>query len=305
LYSDSEAGLLYLSYLENQEICDGMWAGTPKLRTSVDGGETWSDPVNVLKKPTWEMNGGRALLTSLLLGKGDELAVIWSQEDYVFVDRQGQYDYAEPISSAPYSVWLAASKDGGKTFLSPKQIGESRGMIATAYANGIYYVVTRYATYETGEASLILLYSKNNGLSWSIANINRNIKLYSSFPYEVTPGLSVASDGTVDVVFYGQTNAPECISVPAPMSRQWTDNCSYNVYYTSSIDDGKRIRTFTDPKQLNDEPIIGSKFVRIFGITFPGWFINIASTNDAAYPVWIGNREGVEGTQAYMMKIER
>ncbi len=305
LYSDSETDLLYLSYLENQEIRDGMWAGTPKLRTSVDEGKTWSEPISVLKKPTWEMNGGRVLMSSLLLGEGDELAVVWFQEDYVFINRQGRYDYTEPTSFAPYTIWIASSKDSGKTFSSPYRIGESWGMISTAYANGIYYVVTRYASYDTGEASLILLQSKNNGLSWTIANINRNIKLYSGFPYEVIPGLSVTPDGTVDVIFYGQSNAPECISVPAPMSREWTDNCNYNVYYTSSKDDGARIKIFAEPKQLNEEPIIGSKFVHIYGTTFPGWFIGIASTNEAAYPVWISNREGVEGTQAYMMKIER
>jgi beta-lactamase regulating signal transducer with metallopeptidase domain len=305
LHSDSETGLVYMSYLENQEIRDGMWAGTPKLRTSADGGKTWSDPINVLKKPTWETNGGRALMSSLMLGEGDELAVIWFQEDYVFVRDQGQYDYREPYTSAPYTIWVARSRDGGKTFSSPLRIGESWGMISTAYANGTYYIVTRYASYETGEMSLILMYSNNNGLSWTTSGIGRGVKLYSNFPYEVIPGLSVSSDGTVDVIFYGQTNAPECISIPAPMGRVWTDKCNYNVYYTSSKDDSTNLRVFSDPQQLNENLIIGSQFVSLGGLTFPGWFIGIASTNDAAYPVWIGNREGVEGTQAYMMKIER
>jgi beta-lactamase regulating signal transducer with metallopeptidase domain len=305
LFADEETQTLYLSYVELQEVESDMWSGSPKFRTSTDGGKTWSNPVNVLKKPTWEMNGGRALMTSILLGEGDELAVIWFQEDYVFVDKEGHYTYTEPTPSAPYSIWVASSSDGGKTFLSPKQIGESWGMIATAYANGVYYIATRYASYETGEVSLILLHSKNNGLSWVTANINRNIKLYSSFPYEVAPGLSVTPDGTVDVVFYGQTNAPECISIPAPLSRQWTDKCSYNVYYTSSKDNGTNLRVFSDPQPLNDEPISGSQFVKLGGITTPGWFLGMASTNKAAYPVWIGNLEGVEGTQAYMMKIER
>jgi beta-lactamase regulating signal transducer with metallopeptidase domain len=305
LFVDTETNTLYLSYLELQEVSFEVWSGTPKFRTSADGGKTWSEPVNVLKKPTWETNGGRALLTSLLLGEGDELAVVWFQEDYVFFDRQGQYTYTEPVESAPYSVWVAPSRDGGKTFLSPRKIAESWGVISTAYANGAYYIVTREASYETGEVSLRLLHSKNNGLSWGTANINRNIKLYSSFPYEVAPGLSVASDGTVDVVFYAQTNAPECISIPVPMSRQWTDKCNYNIYYTSSKDVSRTLRTFTDPQQLNEEVMVGSQFVRLFGMTTPGWFIGIASTNDAAYPVWIGNREGVEGTQTYMMRIER
>lgn len=305
LFIDLETNTLYLSYLELQELRSGMWSGTPKLRTSTDGGDTWSDPIDVLKRPTWEMNGGRALVSSLFLGENNELAVVWLQEDYVFFKRESKYDYTEPIESAPYSIWVASSSDGGRTFLSPKQIGESWGMIATAYANGTYYIVTRNALYETGEVSLHLLHSKTNGLSWTTGNVSRNVKLYSSFPYEVAPGLSVSPDGTVDVVFYGQTNAPDCVSIPAPMSRQWTDKCNYNVYYTSSKDDGTNLRVFSDPRQLNENPIVGSQFVSLGGMTFPGWFIGIASTNEAAYPVWIGNREGVEGTQAYMMKIER
>ncbi len=317
LFADPKTNTLYLNYLELQEVESDMWSGTPKLRTSTDGGKTWSNPISVLKTPTWEMNGGRAMLSSLFLGENNELAVVWFQEDYVFVEKDGQYTYTEPVESAPYSIWVASSEDSGKTFSKPKKLnygagfatgGESWGGITTAYTNGIYYVLTRQVAPPAGRMGLVLLSSSNNG-RWSFTRVNGDLELYTSFPYEVTPGLSVTADGMIDIVFYAQTNAPDCISVPTQyavaLPIEWADKCSYNVYYTYSKNEGKIPPVFTEPRQLNDEPIVGSQFVRIFNVTSPGEAIGIASTNDAAYPVWIGNRADVEGTQAYMMKIAR
>lgn len=165
-------------------------------------------------------------------------------------------------------------------------------------------MLTKQVDQKSGRLGIILRYSLDKGKTWRFSVVSNALELYTTFPYEVVSGLSVSSDGTIDVVFYGQINGPDCISIPAPYLQTWIDRCNYNVYHTYSKDNSKTPKTFSQPQQLNTEPIIGSQFVNIYGRTVPGNFIAIASTNEAAYPVWIGNREGVEDTQAYMMKIE-
>jgi hypothetical protein len=81
----------------------------------------------------------------------------------------------------------------------------------------------------------------------------------------------------------------------------WVDQCVYNVYYTLSRDGGE---TFLTPIKLNDRPIVASRFVRVRGISKPGEYMGMASTNEYAYPIWIDTHSG-EGTQAYMVQIER
>jgi beta-lactamase regulating signal transducer with metallopeptidase domain len=306
---DDSTGDFYLSYLSWEDATGDLLMGQPELRKSTDGGKTWSAPLGVLEKPVLEVTKGYPLKTHILLGESGNLAFIWAQIDISNVTEVTLDDslFSYP---PPFSLWIVTSSDGGQTFAEPRQIsamGEntSWGEIATAYENGVYYVLSKQVSMLDGRLGLVLHYSTDNGKTWKLARVSKGLKLYTTFPYEVMPGLSVSPDGTVDVVFYGHTNAPDCISLPSLYVQNWTDRCDYNVYHTFSKDTGATPKTFSQPQQLNDEPIVGSQFVRLYGHTTPGDFISIASTNDAAYPVWIGNREGVEGTQAYMMKIER
>jgi beta-lactamase regulating signal transducer with metallopeptidase domain len=307
---DSETGIFYMSYLEWSVIDTDFWVGQPELRTSKDAGKTWSEPLGALKQSVWETNAAYPLKTYMLLGGQGRLAIVWAQaEDVVYKNVDNEL-FESIGNDFPYTLWVVASEDGGQTFSKPSKISilgdtTSWGLISTAHANGVYYILSKQVFQRDGRLGITLRYSEDNGKTWKFSLVNGSVELYSNFPIEVAPGLSVAPDGTVDVVFYGQTNAPDCISIPAPYIMSWIDKCNYNVYHTFSKDDGKSPRAFSEPQRLNDEPIVGSNFTMLYGRTTPGDFIDIASTNEASYPVWISNREGVEGTQAYMMKIER
>ena len=47
----------------------------------------------------------------------------------------------------------------------------------------------------------------------------------------------------------------------------------------------------------------GERFARSFGLSRPGDYIGMASTNEYAYPVWIGTDD--QGPQVMMAKIKR
>jgi hypothetical protein len=301
-----QTGTLYMVYFALEDVTPDFSSGVPEFRTSLDGGETWSEPTRVVKKPVWEINEGYPFEADIFLGDDERLAVVWTQDDGTFAKTIDGGTNIYSSNYVPHSVWIVLSNDGGKTFTEPRRVGESWGRVATAYLGDAYYIMTKQASFQTEQVTFEyrLLYSQNKGVSWNVASISRNVEVYASFPYEVKPGLSVSPDGTLDVVFYAHTTR-DCISSPAIYNSAWTDRCSYNVYHAYSKDDGTTLRTFTDPQKINPEPIVGSQFVLLNGLTLPPFNIGIASTNEAAYPVWIGNREGVEGTQAYMMRIER
>jgi beta-lactamase regulating signal transducer with metallopeptidase domain len=314
LAMDKETGKLYLTTLEYQENTleyqgENVFFPTrvPQVQTSEDGGETWTQPVQITREKLSEITGGYVFQANTLIGKDGNLAVVWIQDDNEIIVEE--YSDGNLILSSegtePNSIWVVSSMDDGKTFSAPKKIGTSWGFSYAAFSDNLYnlYHVT-FTSASDDKQGLMTLRSKDNGLSWLSSNVSNSLPIQMGLPLDALPRLDISPNGIVDVVFYSPINACDVEPFPSSIytySYDWTDPCSYNVYYTYSSDGGN---TFSPLKQLNEEPIVGSRFLRIARQTKPG-YIGIASTNDAAYPVWIGNHEGVEGTQAYMMKIER
>ena len=79
------------------------------------------------------------------------------------------------------------------------------------------------------------------------------------------------------------------------------DPCEYAVYYTFSQDGGL---TFAEPSKLNQNPIRGEDFIRIMGGSQVGSHLFVASSDDFAFPVWVGTPQAGK-TQVYGVKIER
>ena len=68
------------------------------------------------------------------------------------------------------------------------------------------------------------------------------------------------------------------------------------MYSTFSKDGGA---TWAPPHRLNAQPIAGDQFLHIQGQSRPGEYIGMASTDRAAYPIWI------DGTRASTVRIQR
>lgn len=263
----------------------GIW-----LRQSSDGGETWSDALMLEEGVVVdEWVGGQAIPpfgSQAMIGQGDNIAVAWT--------------WAPGYDTWPAGVWIATSTDGGQTFAPAQQIAETWRIISTAFHEGTYYIV--YQQEHEQAQALFVAVSDDNGQSWQHHLVSGDVPLFLDL--DKAPGVDVAPNGTIDVVFYAYTEGQECKDEAAYRQRRvegWIDTCHYHLYYTYSQDKGQ---TFSEPLKINEQPILGERFVRTRGSSRPGEYIGMASTDEFAYPIWI-DTQGEEGTQAYTVQIRR
>jgi hypothetical protein len=260
------------------------------LQRSTDGGATWPDPVVVAPGVARaEQQAGRVappFEAQLLFGRDEEVAVVWAS--------------APGLDVRPSDIWLATSRDGGRTFTPGRRIAASWGSISAAAHTGTYYLLHRRGTEQ--EQQLALAVSGDGGATWEATVVSGALPLAFD-THGTAPGLGIAPDGTLDIVFYGN-DEPQAVDLAAWRNRRqgvWIDPHAYHVYYTCSRDGA---RTFTAPLRLNAAPIVGSRFVRTQGSSRRGEYIGMASTDAHACPIWI-DTQGDEGTQVMMTRIER
>ncbi len=240
------------------------------LYRSPDGGTTWSKPVAAeMGVPLSDLHARVAVPpfgAQALAGTGDDLAVVWLS--------------SEGVDQWPGDVWIAVSHDRGETFESTR-MAESWGAISSASHDGRYYVLHRLGSEQ--DQRLVISTSRDL-VTWETHDVSGDIAL--RFDLDKAPGLGIAPDGTVDVVFYAHAeSAPACFDMDAFVRRVddgWVDRCAYHVYYTYSRDEG---RTFAAPLRLTQQPILGKEFPRTYGTSRMGDYIGVASTNDSAHPV--------------------
>lgn len=283
------AGELFLSYAAQDR---GTFA-SPSLNRSSDGGGQWSATARVV-----DQSIAIADLTAFqatppadiqaLFGSGNQVALVWVWSP-------------EPWNW-PRGIWISTSDDGGQSFAPSTQIGESWGLINTAFHKGNYYIIYRPGT-EPRQV-LALAVSQDGGLTWSSTVVSGDIPL--AFDVDKAPGLEIAPDGTIDIVFYAHGQNPaDCLldvkSWRATVLEGWIDNCVYDVYYTFSRDGG---RSFSQPMRLNETPVRGDRFVRLAGRSTAGSHIGMASTKSYAYPIWIDTQDSGR-PQAFTTRIER
>jgi hypothetical protein len=285
---EPETGALFLSYAAQFQNTLVM----PSLNRSTDAGATWSFTARADQSVALaDVNNGRSMPpgdVQVLLGDDDHVAMVWI--------------WGQESGGWPRDVWLATSTDGGENFSPPSRIAETWGPINTASQGSNYYIVYRSGTEQS--QALGLAFSDNNGRTWRSTLISSDIPL--NFDIDKAPGLGVAPDGTIDLLFYVQADGGAGCALDLQrwqqaLDRGWTDTCAYHVYYTYSQDGGQ---SFSEPLRLDITAIQGNRFVQIAGFSQAGSHMGMASTDAAAYPIWI-ETQGQEGTQAVTVRLER
>jgi hypothetical protein len=286
-----DSGQIFVT-LDAQE--EDMLFVTPSvLRSQKDGGPGWTTTSRAdLRVSVRDFNNGRAIWPDdiqILFGEGSNLSMIWT--------------WGWEPWTWPRTVWMANSKDGGSTFGEPTPIADTWGPINSTSANGVYSIAYRTGTEEFQR--LAVATSSDNGRTWRSTIASGGVPLY--FDVQVGPGIGMSPDGTIDLVFYAHDSGSlDCVQDVAswqesgPWGRR-VDPCSYNVFYTFSGDGGA---TFSVPMRLNDDLIIGERFARFEGASNPGSHLAVASSDQYAYPAWIGT-PGKAKTQVYTVQISR
>jgi hypothetical protein len=264
---------------------------TPSLKRSYDG-INWSvtaradQRVSVADTQSPRATGPRDI--QVLFGGDNQVSLIWVWD-------------SEPWGW-PRTVWLANSKDGGETLDEPTPIFETWGPINTASQNGAFVIA--YRTGVEDNQQIAVATTLDNGATWQSSIASGNLPLY--FEADKGPGIGVAPDGTIDLVFYAHdSSSTDCtLNIESwqetlPFGR--VDPCEYNVYYTYSRDGGL---TFAEPIKLNQRSIRGDDFIRFQGASQVGSHLSVASAIDFAYPTWIGTPTTGK-TQVFGIKIER
>lgn len=264
---------------------------TPSLRRSMDGLQ-WSLTAradqHISARDIFSPRASGPSDIQVLFGEGKMVSLVWVWD-------------AEPWSW-PRTVWMANSTDGGETFGEPVPILKTWGPINTASANGKFAIVYRVG--DEGSQQLAVATTADNGQTWRSALASGGVPLY--FEGDKGPGINMAPNGTIDLVFYTQIDpSNDCVLTlerwqqTAQLGR--LDPCNYNVFYTFSKDGGL---SFAEPRQLNAQPIRGEDFALYGGVSQVGSHLAVASNDGFAYPVWIGTPQ-VGKTQVYGAKIVR
>ncbi len=258
-------------------LTDNRALARPFVATSVDGGRTWGEPVDMA--PGVEHCTTEPYLTQ---AKDGRLLAFFGQSTRS----------VDEGKSPPAHLFFSETTDQGKTF-KVKPIYEQDGNPATPTstsdwlgdaAPGVDLTTGNiYVAWEhmgAGTPNVLFMRSTDNGATWSTPlKVNdADTKRDWDFP-ETFPSLAVAPNGRIDVAWYDYRN-------DAGFKDGDRRAVFQDVYYASSTDGGK---TFAKNVRVNDRAIDRRFGPKLGSINGP---IGLASTDKVAFIAWDDTRNG-------------
>lgn len=244
------------------------------VAVSTDGGETWTDPIDVLQG--FEGDAAEVFTSGYIdLATGPEGTV------YGFV----RGDPADGDDPQPF--YMIKSTDQGESW-TVERIHEgaqeiNRPAVATDPGSGaIYLTWDQRGDSEDSSSDVYFMASTDEGQSWTDpVQLNDDDPARGANQY--FPGVSVAPGGRIDVAWYDFRNDPFFSadagggSMGSAEGERWWD-----VYHTHSTDGGE---TWSANTRVTDRSVDGEA-----GVTFNNQDIRgpigVASTDGAAYVTW-------------------
>jgi hypothetical protein len=257
---------------------------------STDGGVAFSDPVQILPN-NLEVNVANPVVLS------DGTLVV---SFFDFASRAG--DRIRMLKQR--RLWIAASRDGGLTFSTPKFVAEfadpeagvnqhsgPNRMLAVDRSSSVTFRDRLYmvwTSFQSGVTDIHLSYSTDKGSSWSDAiRVNDDDNKAAD---HATPAIAVNADGVVGVAWYDRRNDP-------------TNKC-FEIFFTASLDGGATFLPNARVSTVKSCPNVPGNVVRPetggdgFGVAgrWPagGDYSGLASSADGLFHVlWSDSRTGV------------
>jgi hypothetical protein len=278
------SGRVYVLWLQaDQNVLETpLGLGAPPnpilVSSSVDGGETFSAPVQV--NPDGRRRVGAASLA--LDGRGDVFVLY---EDYEG-DLADYQNYAVPYDGT-FTLMLARSSDGGRHFsqaVVDDAVVRVRPFLvylppvpSVAVDPSGRRVYVAWSDARSGAGDVLVRRSGDGGVTWSSPE---RLDLRSPAPADfVLPAVSVAADGRVDVVFLGQVQG---------RPGQLRDD----VWYAYSADRGAH---FSRPVRLTRASFdgrVGPTDPRDVGVVDEGTTLAVMSLPSGILAAWPDSRKG-------------
>ena len=285
------------------------------VATSGDGGRTWSEPVDIMRKT---IDDARARELGIVFTGPNVTHAEWPS---LVVDREGtvygftkeqppQAPQGQPAAKA--RLFMFKSTDGGVSWTTDV-ISDGAQRIDSPVAavhptNGDLYLVyssrgaATPATQPANPSEVYVMTSGDGGRTWS-APLNITDDNQSRSTNQYFPGISVAPDGRIDVAWYDFRNDPffrpgETGNMGSAVGERFWD-----VYYTYSLDGG---RSWATNLRVTNPSLDGD-----VGITFNNYDVRgpmgVASTDGAAYLAWPDPRPtsstDVQAEDAYFSRV--
>ncbi|MCD6461326.1 MAG: exo-alpha-sialidase, partial [Thermoplasmata archaeon] len=185
---------------------------------STDGGRTWSTPkvISDLLEMELQVQGSAVVVD----GNGT-IHVVWidfatNTVRYASSSDEGE-TWTQPRSIAPVTP-IPSSLQGGD-YRTPTLMALGVDLSNGTYGGSLY---ATWNDYGTGDADILLVYSRDGGINWSEPiRVNNDNTTNDQF----FPAISVSPNGWVHLIFYDRRDDP--------------DNVLLSIYYAQSRDGGE------------------------------------------------------------------
>jgi hypothetical protein len=283
----TSSGIVYVGWRQGVFASDAKEKLKTDVATSLDGGRTFSAPVDLSD------DRGGDFPTLAVDRHGTLHAVYWT--------RTGVASAPPPPTPPIRPIIYRSSTDHGKTWSKPVDVepgnvsaSQPPLLVADAKTDDLYMVWDANAEIQNavsgfnGDTDIFLRASHDSGKTWA-DRMTISDETVKANQYD--PGIALAPNGTVHIAWYDFKNSPVQSLVSTGHSG---DTGISDVYYTSSSDHG---HTFSTPIPVNDRGIDRSKGVWSNNIDSK-FNVGVAATDDAVFFAWQDTRNAVGASDA-------